>query len=236
MTEAEIPSPNVICFTGTQDRCVRICDELRRVGEFDFTINWAFPNPFDRVLLNAMPHTKMFDDNIGFFNCSRMHYRIIKTAYELGRLYVFICEDDCRFEKRITNIRREIVSAPEADVLLLDGIPPKRGIKTPLREILSGWSEFTSMRSGACYILSRAAMKRMIWLYESAINTKVHNRKARICDQWFESKMLSGLRLVMATPNLAIQQSIPGHHNSGSKWRIAGYETLGIDLNNYAPY
>lgn len=228
--------PNLICFTGTAEHCERAYNELKRVGFKKINVCWSFPNPFDRALLNTMPHTRMFDDNIGFFNCSRMHYRIIKTAYELERKYVFICEDDCRFRKDIRNLADIVRHAPEADVLLLDAIPPKNGLLTPLEPIADGWSSFKSMRSGACYVLSREAMARIIWLYESAINPKVRNRLARICDQWFESKYLSGLRLVMATPNLAVQQSIPGHHNSGNVWRLAGYQTLGIDLNNYAEY
>ena len=227
---------NLVCFTGTPDRALRAEAELRRVGVEDTARWWSFPNPFDKFILSRIPHTSQMDKNIGFFNCSRTHYRIIKTAYELGEDMVMICEDDVRFRKDITSIHRVIMDAPDFDVLLLDGIPPKKGIKTPLEEIKPGWSRFESMRSGACYVLSRMAMKRLIWLYESAIDASVKNRKARICDQWFESSMLKGLSLVMATPNVAIQQTIPGKHNSGNAWRLAGYETLGIDVSDYAEW
>lgn len=225
--------PNLIAFTGTAKRAQPAIDELKRVGFADVKVHWSFPNPFDRVLLKAMPHTKMFDDNIGFFNCSRMHYRIIKTAFLLGREYVMICEDDCRFRKDI-NLRSEMARAPGADVYLLDAIPPKAGSGF-IRPICDGkWSEFHSMRSGACYILNRRAMERILWLYESPINTKIEYRKARICDQWFDEKCMPNIRMIMATPNIAVQQTICGNHNSGNDWRLRGYEALGIDLTNYA--
>lgn len=228
--------PNLIAFTRTPERMKRAVSELNRVGFYDIEINWSFPNPFDRALLNTFPHTKMMDENIGFFNCSRMHYRIIKREYELGRPYVMICEDDCRFRKSVKSVVKEVESAPDSDVLLLDGIPPKKGVKTPLVEIKEGWSTFESMRSGACYILSRNGMARILWLYESVLDKGVGYRKARICDQWFERKMLKGYGLCMATPNLAVQQTTDGNHNSGNEWRLAGYKTLGIDLTNYEEY
>lgn len=224
---------NLVCFTGTPERAVRAEAELKRVGVDEVVKWWSFPNPFDRVLLNAMPHTKMFDKSIGFFNCSRTHYRIIKTNYELGERAVMVCEDDVRFRRDIRRLDDIIMRSPQFDVLLLDGIPPKKGIKTPLEKIGDGWSRFESMRSGACYLLSRKAMERIIWLYESAVDPSVPKRCARICDQWFEANLLKGLSLVMATPNIAVQQTIPGHHNSGNAWRLAGYETLGVDLDEY---
>lgn len=231
--------PNLIGFTGNVERTKKAWDELKRVGFKNIDLWWAFPNPFDKVLLKSMPHTKMFDQNIGFFNCSRMHYRIIKTAYELGRERVMICEDDVRFRKDIDFTDEKQVKTIleyDADVILLDGIPPKKGLLTPLKDRGDGFSDFESMRSCACYILSRKAMERILWLYESAINPSVVGRLARICDQWFERKLLKGLRLVVATPNVAVQQTTTGEHNSGNAWRLTGYKTLGIDLNDYQEY
>ena len=227
---------NLICFTGTPQRAKQAVDELKRVGCDHVNLVWNFPNPFDRVLLNAMPHTHLFDGNIGFFNCSVSHYRAIKTAYELGEDSVFICEDDVRFRNDIRDIDAVIRSAPDFDVLLLDAIPPSRNSNMGIEKICGGWSKFSSMRSGACYVLSRRGMERIIWLYESAVNPKIVKRKARICDQWFEKKRLPGLSLVMATPNVAVQQTTPGCHNSGNSWRLNGYELLGVDLSKYSNY
>jgi len=224
--------PNLICFTGKAERAQPAIDELKRVGFRDVNVHWAFPNPFDKVLLRSMPHTKMFDDCIGFFNCSRMHYRIVKIAYELGREWVMVCEDDCSFLKDV-NIVKEMADAPDADVYLLDVIPPAVGFSSVVPVGDGRWSSFKSMRSGACYILSRKAMKRIIWLYESAIDKKVNNRKARICDQWFDRRYLGDLKILMATPNIAVQQTIAGDHNSGNAWRLRGYDALGIDLSKY---
>lgn len=227
---------NLVCFTRTPDRAASAEMELRRVG-LEVRKWWSFPNPFDKPLLSLMPHTRQMDNNIGFFNASCTHYRIIKTSLELGKDRILVCEDDVRFRKDIEDATGILDSdiVKNSDVVLLDAIPPKKGIMTPIRKIADGWSEFDSMRSGACYALSRRAMERIVWLYESAIDSRVVGRKARICDQWFERKMLKGLSLVMATPNVAIQQTIPGSHNSGNKWRLVGYETLGIDVNDYAP-
>lgn len=227
---------NLICFTGTPQRAKQAEEELRKVGCDHVNLVWNFPNPFDRVLLNAMPHTRLFDGNIGFFNCSVSHYRAIKTAYELDEDSVFICEDDVRFRNDIRNINAVIQSAPDFDVLLLDAIPPSKHTNMGIEKICDGWSKFSSMRSGACYVLSRKGMERIIWLYESAINPSIPKRKARICDQWFEQKRLPGLSLVMATPNIAVQQTTPGVHNSGNSWRIDGYRLLGIDLSQYSNY
>lgn len=229
-------TPNLICYTRTPDRAKSAADELRRVGCKDINFVWNFPNPFDAILLNSMPHTRLFDDNMGFFNCSVSHYRAIKTAYELGEDYVFVCEDDVRFMLSIDSIDEIIASAPEFDVLLLDAIPPNKTTDMGIKQICDGWSTFKSMRSGACYVLSRKGMGRIVWLYESPADPSVPKRKARICDQWFEQKRLPGLSLVMATPNIAVQQTTPGDHNSGNSWRLRGYETLGIDLSKYSNY
>lgn len=226
---------NLICFTRTSDRAKSAIDELRRVGCKNVNLIWNFPNPFDKVLLDSMPHTHLFDNNIGFFNCSVSHYRAIKIAYELGENSVFICEDDVRFRKDIHNVIDVIESAPHFDVLLLDAIPPKNGL-VGIKKIDDRWSRFSSMRSGACYVLSRKGMERIIWLYESAVDPRVPKRKARICDQWFDKSMLSKLSLVMATPNVAVQQTIPGDHNTGNSWRLDGYRRLGIDLSNYSNF
>lgn len=226
----------LIGFVKTQERVEKALQELERVGVDDVEVIWGFPNPFDRELLSTMPHSRHFDKNIAFFNASINHYRAVKTAYELGFDEVLVCEDDVRFRKDVDNLWDALSEAPEYDVLLLDGIFPRRGEKTPMERITDKFSTFESMRSAACYILNRAAMERIIWLYESAVNPKVRNRKARVCDQWFEKSMLKGLRLVMATPNIAVQQTTTGTHNSGNGWRLAGYEALGIDLNDYMPY
>ena len=224
---------NLVCFTGTPERAERAEAELKRVGVDDVVKWWSFPNPFNDILLKSMPHNKMFDKNIAFFNCSRMHYRVIKTNYELGRGSVLVCEDDVRFRKKLKNLKNIILDAPDFDVLLLDLIPPRKRPDSPLHPICEGWARFESMRSGACYCLSRKGMERLIWLYESAIDKKNPKRCARLCDQWFDERLLKGLSLVAATPNVAIQQAIPGPHNSGGVWGLKGYKSMGIDIEDY---
>jgi hypothetical protein len=230
---------NLICFTRTPERTVNAVRELARVGVDGVRKWYGFPNPFDRLLLNAMPHTSMMDDNIGYFNCSVSHYRAIKTALELGERNILVCEDDVRFRKDIRSLADVVDSAPEYDVLLLDAIPPGKANgkrEFDIAQIDLRWATFSSMRSAACYMLSRKGMERIVWLYESAADRKIAKRKARICDQWFERKMLPGLKLVMAHPNVAVQQTVPGKHNSGNSWRLRGYEALGIDLSDYSDY
>lgn len=227
---------NVLGFTGACERVPRVVAELKRAGVRDVEVWWNYPNPFDRVLLDGMPHTKLMDRNPGYFNCSATHYRIIKTALELGENSVFICEDDCRFMKDLEAVEDALAAAPKYDVLLLDAIPPKSGLVAPEPVGDGRWARFKSMRSAACYALSHRAMKRLVWLYESAVDPKVPKRCARICDQWFEESRLPGLDLFMATPNLAVQQLTPGRRNSGNRWKLWGYGELGIDLGLYAEY
>ena len=227
---------NLVAFTRAKERVPRAVAELKRVGVQDVQVWWNYPNPFDKVLLDSMPHTRQMDGSAGFFNCSRTHYRIVKTALELGEDGVFVCEDDCRFMKDLEAVEDALAAAPKYDVLLLDAIPPKSGLAAPGPVGDGRWSEFRSMRSAACYALSRKAMERIVWLYESAVDPGVPGRFARICDQWFEKSRLPGLGLFMATPNLAVQQTAPDRRNSGNKWRLRGYETLGVDLGLYAEY
>lgn len=227
---------NLVAFTRAKERVPRAVAELKRVGVQDVQVWWNYPNPFDKVLLDSMPHTRQMDGNAGFFNCSRTHYRIVKTALELGEDGVFVCEDDCRFMKDAAAVEDALENAPEYDVLLLDAIPARKGRDTPVPVGDGRWSKFRSMRSAACYALSRKAMERIVWLYESAVDPRVPGRFARICDQWFEKSRLPGLDLFMATPNLAVQQTAPDRRNSGNKWRLRGYETLGVDLGLYAEY
>ena len=233
---------NFIChicgFTGTADRVQCMLNELKRIGARG-TVHWSFPNPFDKVLLKQFKHSKMFDDNIGFFNASRNHYRIIKTAYELGREWVWVCEDDCRFMKDVQAVQKAMSMYPDdADVLLFDGIPASKHDADLIAKFKAttkdGWMLVSSMRSAACYALNKKAMKQIIWLYESVVNKKVHNATARLCDQWFEDKMLAGCKMYMACPNIAVQQTIDGSHNTGSGWRLRGYEMLGINIEDYA--
>lgn len=233
----------IVGFVGHACRVDHVRRELQRVGLGDIPtdVQWGFPNPFDKLLSRCFPMCDMMLTNLKFFNTSSNHYRAIKTSWCLGHNGILICEDDCRFHKDSEYVKEQFAKAPpDADLILFDAIMPKKAGAEHYKELTinekEGYCPFDSMRSAACYYVSRACMERLIWLYESVCDRSIPNRKARICDQWFDRKYLNGLVLSMAVPNLAVQQVPPTKPNSGWEWAKNCYEGMGIDRTEYAKW
>src|SRR5574344_1761512 len=95
-------------YTGNRARCESLHKELDRVG-LDVQDFWAFPNPYDQVLMAAVPNACRAMRTVrSFFNSTMNHYRIVKTARALGYESILIVEDDARFLKDLRRVE-EIV-------------------------------------------------------------------------------------------------------------------------------
>lgn len=237
----DIEIVRVISYTKNKVRAQKEIEELLRIGiNIDKIIPmYNFPNPFDRVIINNTNHRNICND-VGFFNAMFNHYRTIKITYELNFNNVLIVEDDCRFLNDIRQINIILDDLPnDYDVALLDSFKPQiisiEQFKNMQSNIVSNnWARFNMIRSGACYILSRPGMERLIYLYESCITDKKY--KMRVCDQWFEEQFLSGLNLYFSVPNAAIQVNTNQATNSNYKDIENFYINIGLNINNYQKY
>lgn len=225
-------------FTGYRHREGPLKNELERVGLEDTRILWQFPTPFDEVLKRRV-YGRMGLKK-GFFNSGMGHYRAIKTAYELGVGHSLIMEDDVRFLSDVERLADIVKDLPEDyDIALLDTFKPQ---KMPLSECVENrtknmvsrhWCRFSSMRSFACYAMSRKAMCRWISLWEDAFVRR--QQPLRVADQYLNQDRIGrDMNLYHAVPNAAIQAPA-GMSNSGSAGCFdCFYRDFGIDVSEYA--
>ena len=96
-------------FTGYGERRVDLEAELERVGLIDRTKTyWNYPTPYNAFLYRNLRLNKDIT-NEGTLDCTLGHYRILKTAYELGYGHLLVMEDDIRFLND-TELLNEIVN------------------------------------------------------------------------------------------------------------------------------
>lgn len=231
---------HVLGFTKNPDAMRRTCAEVERAG-FKVAPFWNFPTPYIDFLVKHMPVCNLISGDPRFLSCSLGHYAIWKTARDLGEKAVFVVEDDCRFVKDVSLVRRALDAAPrDADILLLDAFCPLRGGEGAKRKYLyersqahDGWAKVSAARSMACYVLGPRALDKLIWLSEAG----TRNSMQRICDQWLDVSRLGGMKIYCAVPNLAIQQtppaSVPRNSGNGANRK---YMEQGTDYGSYAEW
>lgn len=220
-----------VCYVGNKNRQKRLVEEIVRIGIQDYHIYWSFPSPYRDKILRQIPHIAMLDKRPGCWGATLTHYKILKTAYELGYEHAFIVEDDCRFLKDVSTIWDTINSAPcDADILMLDSFT-RRGY---IRNCSAGWYSCESAESSASYIVNRRAMSALIDLYESPVSGKYRNPIMRASDHWTNRVYLgNAVKFYVAIPNLAIQVNIGDRTNCGQH-TFQEYERMGLNLNLYS--
>lgn len=236
----------LLCFTGYKDRAAPVMEDIRRIGIAPEQI-WQFPTPFDKYFSDSVPHIGHFDRHPGWANNWFGHYRAMKTAYELGAASVLIMEDDCRFMLDRAKVDEIAADLPvDFDLALFDHFYPshwgENGKSTYAewcsRRVTKYWHPFNGgLFSAACYMLSRRAMARLIWLHESVIDPATPHRMMSLTDFWHNRGVLGHeMHLYFCTPNCAIQRN----PNAGTT-RLSGtaginsvYRYMGLDLSSYA--
>jgi len=224
-------------YTGYAERFVRMQPELARVGlEGRVQAIWQFPTPYDKWEMDHLPHVQFLahQNGVGIWSASKANYAAIKSAYSLGCQRLFIVEDDCRFMKDLDYVKTALENIPpDWDVLMLDHFLMLGEMGRPNQY----WTKCIGSGSTACYIMNRKAMERFIRMYESAVKGNYRKPLLRACDQWTDIRYLGNdINLYCATPNLAVQCTMPGPSNCGRLHCEPKYRTLGVDLKNYMEY
>ena len=236
----------LLCFTGYKDRAASVLADIHRIGVSPEQI-WQFPTPFDKHFSDSVPHIGHFDSHPGWANNWFGHYRAMKTAYELGASSVLIMEDDCRFLQDKAKVDEIASDMPaDFDLALFDHFYPSNwGEKGKVaysewcsRRVNKYWHPFDSgLFSAACYMLSRRAMARLIWLHESVIDPSTPNRMMSLTDFWHNRGVLGrDMKLYFCTPNCAIQRNPDTGETrlSGTAGINSVYRYIGLDLSAYA--
>lgn len=235
----------LLCFTGYKDRAEPTMNDIRRMGITAEQV-WQFPTPFDKYFSDSVPHIAHFDRHPGWANNWFGHYRAMKTAYELGLSSVLIMEDDCRFLNDRAKADEIAADLPcDFDLALFDHFYPANwgaGGKSVYagkcsRRATKYWHPFDSgLFSAACYVLSRRAMARLIWLHESIIDPATPNRLMSLTDFWHNKSVLGSMNLYFCTPNCAIQRNPDAGVTrlSGTAGINSTYQHMGLDLSSYA--
>ena len=227
---------HVLGFTKNPEALLRTCREVERVG-FKAEPFWNFPTPFTPFIQRNLANpNKFIRRNAAFVNSGYGHYAILKTAYELGKMPVFIVEDDCRFLKDVQKLRTGLEKIPDdADLVLLDSSRP--GTIAPpefSRQIgaaKDGWAKVGGARSAAAYICSEKCAKALFRKIEAGAT----GGYVRVFDQWFDTPRLDGCTIYCAVPNLAIQQDAPNPSARQSPMDMnARYRSERLDFNDYA--
>lgn len=225
-------------FTGYKDRQPHFAEELQRVGVKPGQVQsiWQYPDPYNAWEMECLPHIQFLahQRGIGIWSASKAHYAALATAYELGCRSVLIMEDDCRFIKDLSVMQKSLERVPDNwDVLMLDHFQPQG----PIRLVNDRWTQCIASGSTACYAVNRKAMERFIRMYESAVKGNYRRPCLRACDQWTDTRYLGNdINFYCATPNLAVQCTMPGPSNCGRLHCEAKYKSIHVDLNDYAGY
>lgn len=219
------------CFTGNWERQRSLLAELSRIGLNEVNVHWSFPTPYRELLLHNIPHISFMDRHPGCWGATLNHYKILKTAYELGYESVFVVEDDCRFLKEKDKIWETLEKAPKQwDILLLDNFT-RRG---KISSAGGGWFTCDSAESTGCYIANRRGMAALVGLYEKPAFGKGNGGVLRNSDHWTARKYLGDkARFFIAIPNLAVQKPMGDSSNCGS-YVFDEYKKMHIDIRNYA--
>ena len=201
----------VVGYVGYQDRVKNLIPELKRVGNFPrVEFSWDFPNRFFEKLKSQLP---LGAHQGKHFGCGFNHYRVIKSAYMLGKESIFIMEDDVRFLKDVGKIAAILASLPcprDYDMIMLDKNWPKEMTAEEFeaykkaRTVSPYLMTFDKLFSSGCYALSREGMRKWIAAYEDgAFNPR---KKFLANDQYFTRESLgTNAKLYCTNPNFAVQ-------------------------------
>lgn len=156
----------ILTMSHRYDRHAHIKSELKKIGKpdtNDFWLQWAYATsfPYNDIIVKAIN-----ESNKGKFtkpneyDCTRNHYSIIKTCYDLGYKSVLIMEDDIMFYNNEDYIIKSLNNIPEDyDILMFGGFTADPNVDIILKSE-DYWYKNTSIGIWNCsmYMLSRKGM------------------------------------------------------------------------------
>lgn len=195
----------ILCYSGYRKQRYRsLMAELDRVG---FTVPkqvvWTFPTPYDAWERENFTVDGYLKKHIGWWSCTKGHYTIIKTAYELGCRRILIMEDDVRFLRDAGYVLEACSHLPmDWDILMLDHHGTfGGGGSTPGNRY---WRPITGGFSTGAYVINRRAMERLVAKYEEPA-AEAH-AMCHPSDLWLNKRRISwDFRLFASRKLLAIQ-------------------------------
>lgn len=226
----------VVCYTGYKDRYIQLVKELDRVGIHDFHAHWDFPSPYKNILMDKVRMVPWNKRGNGFF-IGLNNYRVLATAYNLGKNSCLVLEDDIRFLKDVKKISEIVKSLSEDyDLAMLDHNDPTRNDKNYLSNFSTRvnpyWAAFHQLSSSGFYAMSNRGMKRFLDLYESPVKSKgtLHPN-----DMYFNSRDFGpDMKLYAACTCPAIQKTYAGCHGESYMVRYNRlHELLGMKQDEY---
>lgn len=218
------------------DRYQKMKDELKHVGidvESDY-FSWVYDYP--SPTLDIVYNDKRLNMDTALKSSSRdyikrvsmKHYQIVKEAYSLGYGRILVLENDVRFHRDRTYIKKMLSNMPDTDIVMFDkmvcsapgeGIKYQRYVKT-----LPDGSLYGSMNDSgvffifcSCYALNRNAMKHII---------DAHEKNLLPPDTPLNDKTLTGSFAII---NLAIQDP------KLKTRKTETYDKIGLNTGVYGP-
>lgn len=222
----------VALFSRTPDRTQSVKQEFDRVGLTDVIPFWTGPNPYDKVIEDAVFHSRMCSG--AFLAITLKHLQMVRVAYDLGSQHALFFENDIRFLKDLNLLETAITALPaDFDVALLDWVPRSKATPEEIRKVThqSGlWHRFQDLRSCAAYALSRRGMEKYLSVLEAPAKK---TGKLKICDQhWWDVLQDGKLKGYCACPNLGVQ-GVPGG-TTGYERMWGQYTKINIKREDYA--
>ena len=218
------------------DRYQKMKDELKHVGIDDESDYFSWVYDYPSPTLDIVYNDKRLNMNTALKSSSRdyikrvsmKHYQIVKEAYSLGYERILVLENDVRFHRDRTYIKKILSNMPDTDIVMFDkmvcsapgeGIKYQRYVKT-----LPDGSLYGSMNDSgvffifcSCYALNRNAMKHII---------DAHEKNLLPPDTPLNDKTLTGSFAVI---NLAIQDPKLKTRKSET------YDKIGLNTGIYGP-
>ena len=217
-------------FTGYRERRSDLDAEFARVGlQNRTTTYWTYPTPLNGFLRSALRCNKDIG-NDGTLDCTLGHYRILKTAYELGFNHLLVFEDDIRFLKD-TNRLHDIVSELPEDFDFAKfewytrGFDHKNAVSRP--RIGHYWIDGHGIKllGTGMVAFSRKGMKWKIDRIESAFLKKDELHSIDIYDRPGTGFMPPELKCYLALPLGGIQ----GTYSRNMHKRVKDYDLLMLE-------
>lgn len=235
----------VLMYTGHPARTDSIRAECDRVGLVPYE-SWDAPSAFNAAFSRSIPAIGCMTSGRrpGFFPVTLHHYRIIRTAYELGCRSVLVLENDIRFMRDASAVKAAVESLPaDYDVALFDWEPANGTVDDARSRVMGAprvsgpWVRFSSdLRSFACYAMSRKGMAAWLRFVEEPVRT---GRPLMVCDMWGRGDVRDGsLVTYCAVPPVGVQglcelYSTGEAGGTPADAKIRKYLALGIDLEAY---
>lgn len=157
----------VLGYVGNKGRMGLLEKEFSRVGLEGYQILWNFDSVFVETLFANVRMKR--NRKLPIFNNALGHYRMVKTAYQLGCRNALLMEDDIRFLKDIERLHAILEAIPEDYELAMLDTVKKGDERSGTAKVNDHWSVLDGATSAACYAIDRMAMRRIIQVYESTV-------------------------------------------------------------------